>query len=709
EKAEIISDEIILSTWQGEKFWADVTITPIVDEHGTHTNLIAVFRDISVRKKWEHDLKRTQELLEQTNDVAKIGGWQYDIESQEIFWTPTLKQMHDVDQDYTPTLESAMSFYRPGEQTERLRTALQNSIEHGTSYDLELEIITRNGREIWTRTIGAPVFENGKCVRVYGSSQDITDHKIFELQLGSARENAEAASRSKSEFLANMSHEIRTPLNGIVGFTDLLIKTDLDAAQHQYMSMVQQSATSLLDIINDILDFSKIEAGKLELLNEKTDLLDLCGQVTDLITFQAHQKNLEILLNIDPNVPHFVYTDRIRLKQILLNLMSNAVKFTIRGEIELKVTVVASDTGKPWTFRFSVRDTGIGIELHNQKRIFEAFAQEDLSTTKRFGGTGLGISISNNLLGLMHSSLKLESEPGKGSEFYFEVELNPADSQLNLSWPYADCIHRILIIDKSERNGRIVAEMLLHKGIVSDYYPDASLALQSITDKTIYDAILVDFSKNVSVENHGYHFQSVVKELQQIAPIILLNRPSEVNFLLTIKELNEHKHRLLKPLKIQQLFGVLGEIVESRYTRTMQEELLADEQSIILPETAEQGITILIAEDHAINMLLVKTMLNKINPDYKIIEARNGLEAVEAFKIYKPDLVLMDIQMPEMNGYEASIAIRKMRSGTHVPIIAITAGTVKGERERCIDSGMNDYLSKPVLKDVLDDAIRTWI
>ncbi|REA55973.1 hybrid sensor histidine kinase/response regulator [Dyadobacter luteus] len=709
EKEEILTDEIILLTQDGDKFWADLTLTPVFNNKGERTNLIAVCRDISVRKRSEYELQRTREILEQTNRVAKIGGWRYDLESQEVFWTPALKQLHEVEQDYIPTLESAMSFYRPGEQTARLKAALAACIEHGTSYDLELEIITKNNNVIWMRTIGAAVFVNGKCVRVYGSSQDITEHKIFELQLSHARKNAEAASKSKSEFLANMSHEIRTPLNGIIGFTDLLIKTQLDAPQQQYISMVQQSATALLDIINDILDFSKIEAGKLELLHEKTDLLDLCGQVTDLITFQAHQKNLEILLDISADVPHFVYTDKIRLKQILLNLMSNAVKFTINGEIELKVVVLASDNPKQWNFRFSVRDTGIGIEVHNQKRIFEAFAQEDSSTTKRFGGTGLGISISNNLLGLMNSSLQLQSVPGIGSEFFFDVILEPSNSCSRLKWAHQDKINRVMIIDKNQRNGQIISDMLRHKEIASDYFTDFNEALAKVNSGMHYDAILLDFSHDGTGKNKEENFESIVQRCQNIAPVILLNRPSEVNLQMPANELTTPTSRLLKPVKIQQLFAILGEIAEAKNDTLIKNRSFTEHTTSSSHQPEKKAMTILIAEDHMINMLLIKTMLTKINPDYRIIEAKNGLEAVAAFEKNKPDLILMDIQMPDMNGYEASAAIRKMKNGTHVPIIAVTAGTVKGERERCIDSGMNDYLSKPVLKEILEECIKTWL
>ncbi|WP_332369475.1 response regulator [Spirosoma telluris] len=538
------------------------------------------------------------------------------------------------------------------------------------------------------------------------STQDITESYLQREELKRAKQLAEQASVAKSEFLANMSHEIRTPLNGVIGFTDLVLRTSLNETQHQYLSIVDQSANALLSIINDILDFSKIEAGKLEMAIEKVDVYEISSQAADIITYQAQNKGLEMLLNLPADLPRFIYIDSVRLKQILVNLLGNAVKFTEQGEIELKITPLTDPTQDYVTFRFEVRDTGIGIKPEMQERIFDAFSQEDASTTKKYGGTGLGLTISNKLLGLMGSRLELVSKPGEGSCFSFDVRLKTETGDA-INWQGIDLIKSVLIVDDNENNRLILRQMFLLKQIHVDEASNGFEALQLLGRNKQYDVILMDYHMPYmdgleTIEKIRANFSSATDK----QTVILLHSSSDDERLIKASESLAISQRLVKPVKMTDLFRALSRLGQQNDTSLSVVEIDTPEEVVMRP------INVLLVEDNKVNQLLAKTLVAKIVPNAQIWEANNGQEAVDLFARQQPDLILMDIQMPVMNGYEATQRIRELEKDRYersIPIIALTAGTVKGEREKCLAAGMNDFITKPIVEKSMVSLFQKWL
>ncbi|WP_114750621.1 response regulator [Pleomorphovibrio marinus] len=537
------------------------------------------------------------------------------------------------------------------------------------------------------------------------SISNAINRKNLEEKLVEAKEHAEQASFAKSEFLANMSHEIRTPLNGIIGFTDLLVKTELSDAQLQYINIVNQSANTLLNIINDILDFSKIEAGKLELDINKADIFEVSGQATDVISYQAQQKGIEILLNLSPEMPRYIFVDDIRLKQIIINLLGNAVKFTKEGEIELKVGLKKMMEENKAIFRFEVRDTGIGISMENQEKIFEAFSQEDGSTTKKYGGTGLGLTISNKLLGMMDSGLKLNSELEKGSTFYFDLNLRyekgESDQDIDLS-----AIKRALVVDDNSNNRLIITEMLTLHQIQTEEAHNGFEALQKLEEYPTYDVILMDFNMPFM---DGLETIEKIREnspkYQREIPVLLLHSSTDDDFIFQRCRELRISSKLSKPIKLDSFTKALKTLVKEGKSQLV--SIKGEDESMI--GSIPKHFKVLIAEDNKINLFLAKTLVKKLAPQAEIFEASNGLEAVEIAQKVVPEIILMDIQMPEMSGYEANLAIKESPNLANIPIVAVTAGNVRGEKEKCLEAGMVDFVPKPIIESTIKEIFEKWL
>lgn len=666
------------------------------DDSGTITRVKGISADITKRKEIELELAKTRWVLEKTNTLARVGGWEYDLRNNQIFWSSITREIFGLNHAFRPTPENHLSFFEEGESKTSITRALDRAIQMGEPWDLELKVVRGDGFSVWVRSIGKPDFRNGKCHRVLGAIQDVQQQKQAEQKILLAQKQAEAGSRAKSEFLSNMSHEIRTPLNGVIGFADLMMKTPLDRTQQEYMSTLHYSANSLLDIINDILDFSKIEAGKLELNIQQADLHKIGDEAADIIKYLAHKKSIELLVNLGPDLPPLIMADEVRLRQILVNLLSNASKFTSEGEIELKIERLSEAGPGRAKLRFSVRDTGIGIAPENQVKIFEAFSQEDSTISRRFGGTGLGLTISNKLLALMGSNLNLVSEPGSGSTFWFEITAEVVSEGQDQEKSTLVEIRRVLVVDDHDQNRYLLCRMLGELKIHSDEANSGDEALNMIRRRK-YDAVILDY--NMPGVSGTETVRRLRAEQSESSPVILLYSSVDDELLKTECEHLGIRNRIIKPVKKQQLKEALlclrtgGDVTSS---------------SSALEEGGEASLTVLIADDNPTNILLTRSILLRINPSIRILEAEDGQAAVETFFTEFPDIVFMDIQMPVKSGYEAVEEIRQREKGRRTPIVALTAGTVKGEKEKCLAAGMDDYLSKPVVKNSIERILSTW-
>lgn len=686
--------------------------SPFKNSKGEVIGLVGISRDITDQVENEEKVLRAKAGAEESASLLKAifenlpdQLYYMDRQSRILGINPAGYKHHGYNSTEEMLGKTSIDLH-PAPLGQQLFENEQRQMETGEVTRVRERHDRKDGRVEYVESIKSP-FKNqqGEIIGLVGITRDITKQANNERELIAAQQEAEAANKAKSAFLAMMSHEIRTPMNGVIGASSLLLGTDLSEQQEEFVHTIQVSGENLMTIINDILDYSKIEAGKIDLETVPFTLRECIENSFDLFVQVAAKKNLELLYYVEPDVPEALLGDPTRLRQIIVNLLGNAIKFTEEGEVNIRVhTIMMNESTEQCQLQFSVSDTGIGISEDAQKKLFSSFTQADASSTRKYGGTGLGLAISKRLTELMGGTIWIESTEGEGSTFYFTVNLPIAEALPKHAAKHPSIQEikgkRVLIVDDNETNRNILCAQMEQWGASPMAFAHPEQVLQHLRQASPYDIILLDYQMPVM---DGSTLAKAIYKLPDYpqVPIIILSSSYE-----NISAHPSISCRMAKPVKVNKLRQQMAQLLSEKYDSNE----TSDQPGKLIRSKKNQTMRILIAEDNPINQRVVQMMLQRLGYENATF-VEDGREAVAAVIDADYDVVLMDVQMPHMNGLDATMEIRKHTGSKTKPwIIALTAGVMEDERKKITNSGMNEFLAKPLgveqLEEKLDQACK---
>jgi PAS domain S-box-containing protein len=691
----------------GTLFWIEY-FTSLIIVDGQEF-VIGMDRDCTARKIAEQALRASEERWHLAVAGSNEGVWDWNIEQDSIWYSPRWKEQLGFAEHELPNRRDAWLDRIHADDRAHIESTLAAHLRQKTPvFHCEYRLAHKDGSWIWGLVRGKALFgEDGRARRMVGTQTDITRQKEAEAELRQAKDSAESADRAKSEFLAVMSHEIRTPMNGVLGFTNLLLDTPLNSEQRDWLSTIRSSGESLLTLINDILDFSKIESGNMEFDQHPVSVRRTIEEVLDLLWSKANEKKIELLHWIESDVPEWILTDGTRLRQVLLNIIGNAIKFTGKGEVEVRVSLRAPLGGQQSPLLvINVRDTGEGIPQDRVSRLFKPFSQADSSTTRKYGGSGLGLAISRNLAHLLGGDIVLATTSAKGSCFSFTLAANatnaPADA-IDSPAPAQPAValegRRALVVDDNEANRRILTSLLQRWGLTCVAFEHPVAAIEYVRTHGDFHLGVLDM---MMPEMNGVELAARLHGLpgRETLPLILLSSISRED-LRAFNPMEQFRVVLTKPLRQTLLLEAINKTQatpDKPATPGSQPQVATVKAPQLDPGLGKLvPLRILVAEDNAVNQKLIAGLLRRLGYQPQIVG--HGLACIDALNRDRYDLVLMDCQMPEMDGYEATGRIRQGAAGEinrNIRIIALTAAAMAGDRERCLEAGMNDYLTKPI-------------